>query len=632
MDGVTEYEYEYIEDVKRLRKGKYQVYFKWKGYSSNENTWEPLENIASDESKIDLLESLKQRLKVAPKKGADRIPIIDEMLKEISQRVASTHSTPDRDSEPPLIPQPVQQPPNKEPNQPKKKRGRKPSKAPSTNQSSENNIPLSKSDALRQTQQEIAQPNATNFTEANINTDQSKTPERNKSADRSMIKQPTLESFFRQPKEGVSDNSQQSQSYKQFREPSPTQTAPSNPQNAPVGPQPPQPKQPQSLDQPPSQNQAQAAPQIMNTTIIFSPKGLESSKSKSQSNTPKVQTPRSQTPDRQTKSPTKPKSGRSKNNSKLPVLDFLDQMKSKSETKPDVSQSKETHNAQNERSKSPTQPSARSPSPHIPTFTRIQPEPLDKKSRPPSPGIKDSKRDTSPGKVINPGSDFRLPPPGQKPASPNNIKPPAKQSPNSRSHLQNNQNQATTPNQSKDKHPNQQNQNKYASSRPNQNKNSPPNPVPPPPSKPQPQPQNHQKQQNKGWQRRSPEQQHQPTPPPPPQTSRPQAPTLGPSARPTSSVLAMYNLPSSSIHCTYLNNVRHSLPDPPPRPQDCHYTVHSPTSIHVHLPSGSVVDLFDEGLADPLWLHSFLLHIDNDLNRMISSFINTSKELFRLTN
>ena len=58
----NEYEYEHLDDIKKDKLGNVQVLIKWKGFSVNENTWEPITNISSPHEVIELLRDLKQKL------------------------------------------------------------------------------------------------------------------------------------------------------------------------------------------------------------------------------------------------------------------------------------------------------------------------------------------------------------------------------------------------------------------------------------------------------------------------------------------------------------------------------------------------------------------------------------------
>lgn len=48
-----EYTVEAIVKHRQRRNGSYEFFIKWKGYSSDENTWEPLENLAGSQALLD---------------------------------------------------------------------------------------------------------------------------------------------------------------------------------------------------------------------------------------------------------------------------------------------------------------------------------------------------------------------------------------------------------------------------------------------------------------------------------------------------------------------------------------------------------------------------------------------------
>uniref|UniRef100_A0A1B0DB90 Uncharacterized protein n=1 Tax=Phlebotomus papatasi TaxID=29031 RepID=A0A1B0DB90_PHLPP len=47
-EGENEYQVESIID-RRVKKGRVEYYIKWEGYSSEENTWEPIDNLDCQE-------------------------------------------------------------------------------------------------------------------------------------------------------------------------------------------------------------------------------------------------------------------------------------------------------------------------------------------------------------------------------------------------------------------------------------------------------------------------------------------------------------------------------------------------------------------------------------------------------
>lgn len=58
----SHFEYEHLQEIRRTQSGSLEVLIKWKGYPRRNSTWEPIENLGSQEEQLTELEDLELRL------------------------------------------------------------------------------------------------------------------------------------------------------------------------------------------------------------------------------------------------------------------------------------------------------------------------------------------------------------------------------------------------------------------------------------------------------------------------------------------------------------------------------------------------------------------------------------------